>query len=346
MPFPWQDAAAGNDAAAGVDGGSDGAIEAGGDGGSDADGGIPAGPDGGAPAPFSVIVLPDTQYYSSSFPQIFEEQVQWIAAERLLGNVAFVLHEGDIVDTDHPDQWQRASRSLHMLDNAVPYLLAAGNHDYTTLAPTRATMIDAYFPTAQFAARPWFKGTFEADRIDNSYAIFEIPNGGGTWLVLSLEFGPRDGVLAWADGVAKQHGTLPAIVLTHAYLYDDDTRYDHVLRPQQAWNPHAYAPGTPPGTVNDGEEMWQKLVLGNSNIRFVLCGHVLNTGVGRLTSTRPDGSIVHQILANYQNEGAGGNGFLRVMQFFPAQRQVQIRTYSPYLDVFKTDPENQFALDY
>ena len=234
-----------------------------------------------------------------------------------------------------------------MLDGVVPYVLAAGNHDYATGGGHRpaASMINAYFPVAMFEQYPWFKGTFEPGHIENSYQLFDVPNGGGRWLVISLEFGPRDVALAWADGIAKQYADTPAIVVTHAYLYDDDTRYDHIARPNQSWNPHDYYEG-PPGGVNDGEEMWQKLVLGNSNIRFVLSGHVLNSGVGRLTSERPDGTFVHQILANYQNMGAGGDGFLRVMQFFPAERQLHVRTYSPSMNVFRTDPENEFVLGY
>ena len=103
----------------------------------------------------------------------------------------------------------------------------------------------------------------------------------------------------------------------------------------------------PPGTVNDGEQMWQKLVRPNSNIRFVLSGHVLNDGVGRLTSTRDDGTVVHQILADYQVYGnTGGDGYLRVMQFFPADRFVHVRTYSPYLNAFLSNDDNDFILDY
>ena len=173
-----------------------------------------------------------------------------------------------------------------------------------------------------------------------------MPGGAGRWLVISVEFGPRDAVLAWANDIAKQYADTPAMLLTHAYLYDDNTRYDYVMRADQAWNPHSYPIGVIPGAVNDGEEMWQKLILPNSNIRFVFCGHVINDGVGRLTSTRPDGTVVHQVLADYQQYELGGNGFLRVMQFFPADHAVHVRTYSPFADDFKIDSDNDFVLAY
>ena len=283
-----------------------------------------------------------------TFPDLFDQQTAWIVAEHAAGNVAFVLHEGDIVDDDTATQWMHAYHSLHALDGVLPYVLSAGNHDYCCGGwPTdRAmTMINGYFPVSSFSNRPSFKGTFEADRIENSAHLLDVPGGAGQWLVLSLEFGPRNAVLAWADGLAKEYADTPAIVLTHAYLYDDDTRYDHVARPAQQWNPHSYPIGANGGDANDGEEMWQKLVLGNSNIKFVLSGHVLNSGVGRLSSTRPDGTVVHQILANYQNYDSGGDAFLRVLRFFPEQRAVHVQTFSPVFGSM-TDDRNDFTLTY
>jgi hypothetical protein len=338
--FPWEDAAPQLDAGAGADAAGDGGADA-----NPTDGGTPDG--GGAPLPYSVVVLPDTQYYASNFPEFFDVQTAWIVSEHAAGNVAFVLHEGDIVDDDTATQWMRAYHSLHMLDGVVPYVLSAGNHDYCCAGwpSDRTTMINAYFPVSTFEGLPSFKGTFEPGRIDNSAHLFDVPGGAGRWLVISLEFGPRDTVLAWANDVARLYADTPAMVVTHAYLYDDNTRYDHVARPSQQWNPHSYPIGGNPGDANDGEEIWQKLVLGNSNIRFVFSGHVLNTGVGRLTSTRPDGTVVHQILANYQGYSRGGDAFLRVLRFFPAQRTVHVQTFSPSFG-FMNDERNDFTLAY
>jgi hypothetical protein len=329
--FPWGDAAPRHDA--GADGGAIGNDAGPGDGGTDV----------GGTLPYTIVYLPDTQYYASNYPQFFDMQTAWIVAEHAMGNIAFVLHAGDIVDDDTPAQWTRAWSSLRMLDGIVPYALSPGNHDYCCGGwPTdrSLTKINDYFPVSAFEGRPSFKGLFEPGRIENSAHLFDVPGGGEHWLVLALEWGPRDVVLAWADGIAKQYADTPAIVITHAYLYDDDTRYDHVARPQQQWSPHSYPVGD-----NDGEEIFQKLVLSNSNIRFVLSGHVLNTGVGRLTSTRPDGTVVHQILANYQIRANGGDGYLRLLRFFPTERTVHVRTFSPSFG-FMTDPRNEFTLPY
>lgn len=300
--------------------------------------------------PYTIVALPDTQFYASTYPQIFDAQTRWIVGERAPQNLALVVHEGDLVDSDDVGQWTAAAHSMQMLDGLVPYLVSTGNHDYGLggdgWTVTRSTLIDSYFPVSKFAQFPWFRGTFEAEHIENNYALVDVPGTTDHWLVVSLEFGPRDAVLAWADSVVKRYPSTPAMIVTHAYLYGDSSRYDHLARPTQKWNPHDYPIGSTTGAVNDGEEIWQKLILGNSNIEFVLCGHVLGGGTGRLTSIRPDGTIVNQILANYQMLPLGGGGFLRILEFAPATRSVHVRTYSPYLDEFKKDSENDFVLGY
>jgi hypothetical protein len=310
--------------------------------------------------PFTVIVLPDTQFYANNYPHFFDAQAKWIIAQKEALNIGFVLHEGDIVDHhDIEGQWQNASRSLHLLDNVVPYVLAAGNHDIDE--KTRAApLMNKYFPVSQFMSQPWWKGTFAENEVQNSYQIF--PVGGRMWLVLALEFGPRDEVLAWAKQVLDRHSTIPAIIVTHAYMYLDNERYDHVKYPDSAqkqfWGPHVYKL---PGTINDGQEMWQKLVSKARNVQLVLSGHVpYPYSVSRLRGVRPDGSHVHELLANYQgcfNESPtcidpktgmrtmGGWAYLRIMTFDPANHRIIVRTYSPVLDQHLTDPANQFELD-
>ena len=314
-------------------------------------------------ASYSIVVLPDTQYYSSSWPDIFAAQTRWIVDNRAAQGIAFVLHVGDIVDSDVPEQWGVAARSLGLLDGELPYVLAAGNHDYQNLAD-RTGLVDAYFSPAHFAQYSWFQGTFEEGRAENSFSLFDV--GATRWLVIALEFGPRDEVLTWANAVLSLCHENPAIVITHAFLDHTGARYDHTQQGGGArFNPHDYVMmGQIGSSINDGQEMWQKLIEPNSNIKFVFSGHdvapsqALPPGTAaRLTSTRPDGTRVHQILANYQTcieapcqvnkDGVtvhGGDGFLRILRFRPNDHAVDITTYSPYVDQYLTDDANQFTL--
>src|SRR3954449_200315 len=71
---------------------------------------------------FSIVVLPDTQYYSASYPQIFNAQTQWISANRDALNIQLVIGVGDIVDGPmQTSQWQNADTAVKYLDGVVPY---------------------------------------------------------------------------------------------------------------------------------------------------------------------------------------------------------------------------------
>jgi Calcineurin-like phosphoesterase len=307
------------------------------------------------PGPFTIVVLPDTQFYAQAYPEIFKAQVDWILGHREDERIAFVLHEGDIVNHDREEQWQVASASLHALDGKVPYVLAVGNHDLgwkEGRLVRDADLFNQHFPATDLAARPWPTGTFAPGRMENHYQVLDA--AGARWLVLALEYGPRDAVVAWADEVLGRHADLPAIVLTHAYLSDIFGRYNRTNQ-QPFWPCRDLMDQD---GCNDGEDLWQKLISRHDNVVFVFSGHVLHPGVGRLTSDHPSGRRTHQMLANYQTCGGlpcvnpqtgletkGGDGFLRLVRVDPILRRALVESYSPYTDTQLTDDRQRFVLD-
>src|SRR5690606_35103409 len=127
------------------------------------------------------------------------------------------------------------------------------------------------------------------------------------------------------------------IINTHAYMYSDETR----MSPDRNhhWLPQSYGLGKDSADlVNNGEEMWEKLVKKHPNILMVVSGHVLNDGVGTLVSEGEHGNNVYQMLANFQGgvEGSvnGGNGFLRILTIDPKMNTIDVKTYSPYVDEY------------
>lgn len=290
---------------------------------------------------FTIVVLPDTQYYSRDYPEIFEAQTRWIGANIVDRNIAFVAHVGDIVDRNSDIEWQRASTAMSLLGD-LPYVLVPGNHDMGTdgSADSRVSLMPTYFPYDALSATATFVDSFPPGDVANVAHLIPTPHG--SWLGLGLEFGPRDETVEWADGILRSFPDIPVIAVTHAYLYYDDTRYDRVHRPEQDWSPYDY--GVASQGVNDGEDLFTKLISLHENIRLVVSGHVLNDGVGRLTSTRENGSFVHQILADYQQRRLGGEGYLRLLEV--GRNEIEVRTYSPYLNESLTDADNQFVLPF
>lgn len=202
-----------------------------------------------------------------------------------------------------------------------------------------------YFPLASFQNLPTFGGIYdkEPERMENSYHHFEA--GGRKILVLCLEFGPRKDVVRWANEVTKAHPAHEVILITHAYMYYDDTRYDWKnLGTKQNWNPHAYAVAKNTGDdVTDGAELWEQLVSQHENFILTLNGHVLNDGLGRLTSQTPAGRDVHQMLVNYQVRPHGGDGWLRLLEF-QTDGTIAVTDYSPVLNKSNHSTQSHFQV--
>jgi hypothetical protein len=288
--------------------------------------------------PWSLVVLPDTQGYADRFPDIFTAQTRWIADHAAALRIQYVLHVGDVTEWNGDVEWQRARRAFDELGD-VPLAVVPGNHDYV-VDQERRSRITEFVPVAELQALPGFVDLFEPGRTDNSAHRFEVD--GEQWLIVGLEWGPRDEALTWAGAVIDAHPDHQAIVLTHAYLFLDDTRYDWARhRGDQPWNPHSYPAARWPD-VNDGEEIWQRVVNDRDNVRLVVCGHAAEEGVGRLASTTRTGARVDQLLANYQGYEMGGAGYLRILTFFGDR--IEVRTYSPWLDAEFEDADNRFVL--
>lgn len=296
---------------------------------------------------FTIAVLPDTQNYSQKFPEIFLAQTRWIVEQKASRNIAAVLHLGDITNTSSRIEWERARSAMQQLDGQVPYFMVPGNHDYSAggSATDRKTLFSEYFPLSSFQELPTFGGIYDKEpgRMENSYHHFET--AGRKFLVLCLEFGPRKDVVRWANEVAKAHPAHEVILITHAYMYYDDTRYDWKnLGTKQNWNPHAYAVAKNTGDdVTDGAELWEQLVSQHENFILTLNGHVLNDGLGRLSSQTPAGRDVHQMLVNYQVRPHGGDGWLRLLEF-QTGGTITVTDYSPVLNKCNHSAQSHFEL--
>lgn len=294
-----------------------------------------------------IVLLPDTQTYAEKYPEILHAQLEWIAGNA--GKTDLVIQQGDLTQNNSKKEWETVQRAFRILDGKVPYVVAVGNHDMGS-APGKfadvrnTTLFNEYFPYSRMSKLPGFGGSFEPDAMDNTWYTFQT--GNVKWLVLSLEFGPRDKVLDRAGKIVEEHTDHLVIINTHSYMYSDNTRQGE----GDNWRPQGYGIGKDTGedAVNDGEDIWQKLVKRYPNIRFVFSGHVLHSGVGTLVSINDEGYPVYQMLANYQEgvQGSekGGNGWLRILDMDLNKGTIEVSTYSPYLGTYMEDPAHHFRI--
>ena len=272
-----------------------------------------------SPAEFTIVVLPDTQNYSYRYPGIYVSQTQWIVDNQAALNIAFIPHEGDLVATaDSKKHWRRASVAMSLLESAItplhpdgiPYSVLPGNHDQPT------DLYNQYFGVSRFQGRDYYGGSYEPDKNDNNYTHFSAE--GMDFVVVSLQYEPTRDILAWADSVLQTYSDRRAIVVAHSLIHrtGDFTGYG---------------------------QLTYEALRDNPNLFLMLAGH--RPGEARRMDVH-NGNTVHTLLANYQTRENGGNGWLRILTFSPANNQIQVQTYSPYLDQFERDADSEFTLDY
>lgn len=276
-------------------------------------------------ADFTIAVLPDTQFYSASYPKIAAAQADWIVANRKNLNIVYVAHLGDITDQgdEKPEQWANAADALCRLEDpaatglpfGIPYGVVPGNHDHAD----GTARFNKYFGTDHFSGRPYYGGHHGKD--NNSH--FDLFTAGGLdFIVLYIDFNydkpdyaPIDD---WADAVLKANAGRRAIVVSHDLLAVDGS-----------FDPR-------------GRTIYDKLK-SHPNLFLMLCGH--NHGEARRFDTA-DGRSVITCLSDYQSWPEGGGGYLRLYRFSPAGNLVRVQTFSPWTGKFKTDPASQFEFGY
>lgn len=331
-----------------------------------------------APGAWTMVVVPDVQGYSdhSEYAPIMYQMLDWVVANKEQLNTQLVLQVGDIVyqngvllaaqssgDQNSAQQWANAKQAFAKLDGVLPYVLVPGNHDFGVVnAENRTTQFTHYFQLTDNPLNDFTQGGILAElgpnaagerTLENAAYEFCAPDG-RQLLILALEFGPRQAVVNWADAVAgnPRYSGHTKVLLTHAYLYPDGTRYDWATKGKaQDHNPHAYS-GTNRDT-NDGEELWNELVRKHPNFEMVVCGHVAGDMVDYLRSENDFGQGVHQMVFNAQFLPQGGQGWLRLLEFKPDGATVQVRTYSPYFALdgdpatspWRTGPQDEFTFE-
>ena len=274
---------------------------------------------------FTIVVLPDTQKYScgsdcQSNPDIFTAQTRWIVDKKDSLNIAFVAHEGDLVQ--HPerkDEWENASVAMSLLEDPVktklkdgiPYGVVPGNWDHPDVK------YNVYFGISRFKGRKYYGGHY-AKSNNNNYVLFSA--SGLDFIVINIDYFIDSDIIDWANSILKEHRSRHAIIVSHHILHDP------IMGGNDFQDPSFY------------ENLKE-----NPNLFLMLCGHI--PGEKRRVDTF-NGDTINTLMANYQHRENGGNGWLRILEFSPDKKEIHVKTYSPTLDQYETDEDSQFTLKY
>ncbi len=249
------------------------------------------------PEYFTVVVLPDTQWYSHIFPEIFREQTQWIADNQHTENIKFVIHVGDVVqEPGDTGNWDNARGAMDLLGD-MPYLVVGGNHD--GLCGQQPLQRCDWTEFRRYFGEP------------SSHALFSV--GSRHFLIVGMEWyeppypdALYSQVTDWLDAYPERE----VIYVTHAY---------RGLEGEWA-GPNSYS---------------QWLALENApNLSMIVWGHFHGQRYDRQMGVQ--GNTIHCMLADYQDFPNGGNGWLRLLRYYD-DGTVWVLTYSPWLDQFMSD---------
>lgn len=322
---------------------------------------LPPLPEGG----WSVVVVPDTQVYTSTRKdreeniKILEGMFDWMTANAESRNIKAVLHVGDMTSRNEPEEWEKIRNCYQRIDGVLPYVLCLGNHDEKP--GKRSAHLNEYFSLDDNPLnKGFFVTSFEKGHLENT--CYSLEQNGQKYLFLALEFAPRDVVVEWADRMIKNHYDHKVIIVVHEYL-SEKSRWeneDGVAIPEESTKEMYLKRYAPAKGINMGVDLKRKLIDSNPNVEFLVNGHYgghtyneegklvydnQELATAHTSISRKDGSSFHAMLFNAQWIRNGGDGWLLLLEFQPDNKLVQVRTWSPYLNAYRTGPEYDFVID-
>jgi len=297
---------------------------------------------------FSVIALPDTQYYTDKKPETFNAQTQWVVDNLETQKIVFATHLGDIVEQPlSVEEWAVASVAMQKLDGKVPYGMVVGNHDMVRIG--EADSFKMLFGSRKyiFGNNDWYGGY-----LDDNMASFQTFEAEGLkFVIVHLPCNAPDYILKWADMVLEANADRRAIISTHMFLgLVKDKKHDpKTKKGVMEWKKCYEKYGNTP------KQMWEKCFSKHKNVFLILSGDQSGVQALNIELKNVHDGTVYACMSDYKMMSGGKkqNGFLRIYRFLPEENQIKVMTYSV---ITKTmckgtwaSPEvsgHQFTLDY
>lgn len=304
---------------------------------------------------FSIVILPDTQFYPETNPNIFYAQTVWIKNNRQQENIIYTAHLGDIINGDcasNTTEWSVADTAMETLDDAgVRYGILPGNHDWDP-APGPITVIcpptgrnryngvetgyeNLGFGPDRFNSLGSNYGNQDGVTNDNNFVLFEI--SGIKFIALNFAYTSETGIpsaeiLEWADRQLSDYSDRKAIVTSH-FVIEENTAANRTDG-QTDFSPL-------------GQAVFDKLK-SHQNLFLMLGAH--RRGEAWRIEKRQGMGDVHVLLSNYQDyassatpdynnvaqntcptggPGCGDLGLMRIMRFDTDMNRVSVTSFAP-----------------
>ncbi len=226
----------------------------------------------------------DYDYDDHEYPEndTFKKLYDYIVDNAQSKKIAHVFGLGDITERASSWQWvidgcpnapdeefTLAQEQLNRLGEAgLDYSLVRGNHEtwesYNKYFGTGAESSKSNYTADEVYVHP--DGT-----IDYTNSIHYFSAGNLDYMVITLDYGASDAILSWASKRIEANPYKNVIITTHAYMYKDGTTLDinDNCPPSKDSDGIVYDKAS----INNGDDMWNKLVSQHPNIVLTLSGH-------------------------------------------------------------------------
>ena len=287
---------------------------------------------------YALAFLPDIQYMTQSYPGSLQIMIDYLVEKGKTKNIQYVLGLGDITNSNTDKEWSTILRQTNRLNGYLPYALTPGNHDginsggKEVLDNIYAKKTGHYYQLVEKNG-----GFFNKDSVRNTYHTFTV--GEVDYLVIALDFGATDDILAWAGELLNSHPNHRAIILTHGYLNSDGTTLDS--------NDYA-SPDTYVRSLNSGEDIWEKLVSKHENIAMIVSGHMHHDTIVVTPREGDAGNTVYQILMDPQStcKKLGGLGAIGMMYFTADGNHAKVEYYSTVFEKYFAESNKAIKLTF
>lgn len=271
------------------------------------------------PTPFTIAWMSDTQNLSRSFPEVFNSMRDWVLENREKQNIVFFAHTGDVVDALGPEMKKNAEEALTPVVEAIPGMIASGNHDQGPNGEHYWFVDRSYVKAVQKEGQTYLDGCA-------AYTTFEA--AGEEFLVLGIGYNINTRFTAWVDRVISEHPGAIVIYVLHFGMEE---------------NGHL---------SGQAKKLFDTSIKNTPTARLMLCGHM--RGSVRRTDWFDDNGdgeserSFTSMMFNYQDDFTDGLGYLRLLTFYPVDRHIEVKTYSPWLDswhyVKAAEGDDEFTL--
>lgn len=299
---------------------------------------------------YTFVFYPDIQETVDFQKSKIYKQNQWVVDHAEEMNLQAVLTLGDLTNAKFQN-WNITDEAFNIFDNAnVPYVLLLGNHDYdnqqlTSLSGRETYNFNEFFPYDDFKNKEWFVEAEIEGKLDNACYKFETKEV--NYLVFALDFGVSDATINWASSILDrpEYADYRAIILSHNIL----GRNGYFTDSNNGPSTHGFAKNLADDEVNDGDEIYEKLISKHDNIFMAAGGHVVTDTIMRRLETADNGNKVLNLLIDGQSvvdtAGKRGATLIAICKINEKTKKMTFNYYDPVNDLYFC-VENQFEYDF